>query len=483
MPKVANNSVVKEIGTPVPRGARRSDKPQAGEPFERVLRQNRPKPQPQNDREAANISSGKPVEPKHDSSAGIGESDSDSPSPVDQQAPENAEATPQEAEPAVQAQAQTDAASASAPPEPQAGHEHVVSDASASATQQTEAVAAVIWGATVAPPPAAPVGEPTQQPQQDDGSPEIAGPLPPDRIVAAVASESQVVAVAMTEPQEAQGSGESASDSPPPRAAMKLATQHVAAASSAAAPDESPDAQQTGGNAQRLPANVQPSQDEAPQLQPAAEADSQPPTEGNQNSVRVEAAMNASRTLEAADRAVPTGMVEASSTGHNSRPIQPQSLPSSAPQAPVRPEAELVAANHDRIVTSIRGELMPNGGTMRLRLDPPELGTLQVTVRMLDGVMSASFETSNDQATRLLSHSLGQLKQVLESQGLSVEKLHVQQSPREQSGSSSGDDPQHQQPSHEDRQWARQEQQRREMLRRMWRRLGLAGTDPLDLVA
>jgi flagellar hook-length control protein FliK len=119
---------------------------------------------------------------------------------------------------------------------------------------------------------------------------------------------------------------------------------------------------------------------------------------------------------------------------------------------------------------------------MRIRLDPPELGTLQVTVRMLDGVMSASFETSSDQATKLLSHSLGQLRQVLESQGLSVEKLHVQQSPREQPGSGGGD-PQHQQPSHEDRQWARQEQQRREMLRRMWRRLGLAGTDPLDLVA
>jgi len=482
MPKVAHDNVVKEIGAPVPRGARRSDKPQAAEPFEQVLRQNRPKPQPQTDRESANVSGGKPAEPKRDGSADIRNSASDSPALADQQPSENSETTSQEAEPLVQAQAQTEAALASPPTDPQAGHEHVVTDANASATQQIEALAAVMWPAPIAP-PATSIGEQAHVPQQGDALAEITGPLPPDRIVASAASDAQVVAVAMTEPQEAEADGESESDSPPPRAAMKLPRQSVVLASDAAASDESPDAQQAGGVPQRSPVNVQSPQDKGTGPQPAADADLQSPTEGNQNTVRMEAAMNASRTLEAADRSLPASVVEASSTGHSSQPVQPRALPSTAPPAPARPEAEMVAANHERIVTSIRGELMPNGGTMRLRLDPPELGTLQVTVRMLDGVMSASFETSNDQATKLLSHSLGQLKQVLESQGLSVEKLHVQQSPREQSGSGSSDDPQHQQSSHEDRQWARQEQQRREMLRRMWRRLGLAGTDPLDLVA
>jgi flagellar hook-length control protein FliK len=156
--------------------------------------------------------------------------------------------------------------------------------------------------------------------------------------------------------------------------------------------------------------------------------------------------------------------------------------PATTPPAPARPEAEFAETNHDRIVTSLRSQLLPNGGTMHMRLDPPELGVLQVTVRMQDGAMTASFETSNDQATKLLSHSLGQLKTVLESQGVSVEKLHVQQTPKDQQASSNGEDRQHQHAQQDGQSSTRQEQQRREMLRRMWRRLGI-GHDPLDMVA
>ncbi len=160
-----------------------------------------------------------------------------------------------------------------------------------------------------------------------------------------------------------------------------------------------------------------------------------------------------------------------------SDPTSPQAAPAPPAQSP---EIDFAASNHERIISSVRTQLLPNGGTMHIRLDPPELGALLVTVRMADGAMTASFDTSNDQATKLLSHSLGQLKQALESQGVSVERLHVQQSPREQQSNTGSDDQQrHSQP---DGQSARQEQHRREMLRRMWRRLGLV-QDPLDLVA
>jgi flagellar hook-length control protein FliK len=156
-----------------------------------------------------------------------------------------------------------------------------------------------------------------------------------------------------------------------------------------------------------------------------------------------------------------------------------------APAAHVAREAEFAQANHDRLVTAMRAELLPRGGTMQIRLDPPELGSLQVAVHMLDGVMSVSFQTSNEEATQLLSHSLTQLKHTLESQGVAVDKLHVQQAPRSEQSSSNSNDPD-QQPSrhgaHGDENLARQEQQRKEMLRRMWRRLAL-GSDPLDLVA
>jgi flagellar hook-length control protein FliK len=143
-------------------------------------------------------------------------------------------------------------------------------------------------------------------------------------------------------------------------------------------------------------------------------------------------------------------------------------------------EARFAESNHSRIVTVVQSELMPSGGTVRLRLDPPELGSLQVRIDVRNGVVAASFQTSNDEATRLLTLSLQRLKTTLESQGVTVEKLHVHQAPREQwdGGRGGSDDRQQHSPQH----WQQQEQQRREMLQRMWRRVR-DGRDPFDLVA
>jgi flagellar hook-length control protein FliK len=162
--------------------------------------------------------------------------------------------------------------------------------------------------------------------------------------------------------------------------------------------------------------------------------------------------------------------------------------PASAANAPAQPElppeARFAETNHANVVSSMRSQLMPNGGTMRIRLDPPQLGALQVTVHMRDGVMTTSFETSTDEATKLLSHSLAQLKGVLESQGVNVEKLQVQQGPRETQSSGRNDNQQQEQPGgQQQREATRQEQQehqRREMMRRVWRRLSGAA-DPLDV--
>jgi flagellar hook-length control protein FliK len=144
---------------------------------------------------------------------------------------------------------------------------------------------------------------------------------------------------------------------------------------------------------------------------------------------------------------------------------------------PAPPEAQFAEANHAKIVSGIHGQLLPGGGSMHIRLDPPELGAVNVRVEMRDGVMTAAFETTNDQATKLLSHSLGDLKAALEAQGVSVEKLHVRQSDRQQSSSGDGRQSDRQQDSA-----AQREQQRRDLMRRMWRRL-MNGQDPLDLVA
>lgn len=145
------------------------------------------------------------------------------------------------------------------------------------------------------------------------------------------------------------------------------------------------------------------------------------------------------------------------------------------------PDVRFAQDNHPQIVSGIRGELLPNGGSMTLKLDPPELGALQVQLHMRDGTMTATFQTSNDDATRMLSHSLSSLKSSLESQGINVDKLQVQQAPKDQQ-TGTNQDPREQSQGAFDNQSARQEQQRKEMLQRMWRKLS-GVEDPLDMVA
>jgi len=158
---------------------------------------------------------------------------------------------------------------------------------------------------------------------------------------------------------------------------------------------------------------------------------------------------------------------------------QPAATVAAPPPAPQTPEAQFAQANHSSIVTAVHGQLLPNGGSMHIRLDPPELGAVRIHVEMRDGIMTASFETTNDQATKLLSHSLGELKTSLEAQGVTIDRLHVRQATKEQSSSGEGrQDDRDRQQEHA----ANQEQQRKEMLRQMWRRL-MKGQGPLDLVA
>ena len=160
---------------------------------------------------------------------------------------------------------------------------------------------------------------------------------------------------------------------------------------------------------------------------------------------------------------------------------QPHGKSAAATPAPIpqpAPEVRFAETNHANIVTGVQTNLLPHGGTMQIRLDPPELGALQITVEMRNGSMSATFQTSNDDATRLLSHSLGQLKTALESQGVNVEKIQVQQAPKDQASQNHDGSSQQQL---RDEANARQEQQRREILQKMWRRV--SGGEPMDLVA
>ena len=151
-----------------------------------------------------------------------------------------------------------------------------------------------------------------------------------------------------------------------------------------------------------------------------------------------------------------------------------------APQTPQSPEPRFVQESHPSIVTAVRTRLLPDGGTMQIRLDPPDLGQLQLSVTVRAGAITALFQTSSDEATRLLSHTLSQLKAALEGHGVTVEKLQVQQARRDEAA-------QHERPDDEGRQGGgehpgQRDQQRRAAMNRLWRRMSGAG-DPLDVVA
>jgi len=161
----------------------------------------------------------------------------------------------------------------------------------------------------------------------------------------------------------------------------------------------------------------------------------------------------------------------------------PAPAPPPQPQRAEDPQLRFGQANYPQIVNAVRGQLLPTGGTMQIRLDPPELGALMITVNVRNGIIDASFQTANEQATQLLSHSMTQLKHALESQGVGVDRLQVAQAPRQERSENPSDrGGSQQQQSQSQMDWERHsDQQRREMIKRMWAKLGVG--DPLDLVA
>jgi len=145
-------------------------------------------------------------------------------------------------------------------------------------------------------------------------------------------------------------------------------------------------------------------------------------------------------------------------------------------------DPEVVKNNVENIVSSVRTQLLPRGGNMQMRLDPPELGALTISLKLIDGRMTASFTAENDDATRMLSQNLGQLKSTLEASGVQVQRIDVKTATEANTNSNSRDEGSKDQQKQSDGSWQQSEQQRREMVNKMWRRYAY-GADELDLVA
>jgi len=89
------------------------------------------------------------------------------------------------------------------------------------------------------------------------------------------------------------------------------------------------------------------------------------------------------------------------------------------------PEADASRVT-DRVVKSLHTMAANQGGTVTLRLTPPDLGTLRIQVTMNGGSVNATFEASTAAVGRALESSAATLRQALEGQGLTVERINVQ---------------------------------------------------------
>jgi len=89
------------------------------------------------------------------------------------------------------------------------------------------------------------------------------------------------------------------------------------------------------------------------------------------------------------------------------------------------PEADASRVT-DRVVKSLHTMAANRGGTVTLRLTPPDLGTLRIQVNMSGGGVTATFEASTAAVGRALEANTASLRHALESQGLTVERINVQ---------------------------------------------------------
>jgi flagellar hook-length control protein FliK len=131
------------------------------------------------------------------------------------------------------------------------------------------------------------------------------------------------------------------------------------------------------------------------------------------------------------------------------------------------------------------GSASPSNGKITLRLDPPEVGALQVAVEMKNGLASVTLVTENPEAARLMTHTLGELRDSLQAAGVAVDRMTVSQAPPSSSSDNrgSGENSRNQNGSNQqgsangqgfawrDDESSRREQQRRQMLERLWKKV------------
>jgi flagellar hook-length control protein FliK len=83
----------------------------------------------------------------------------------------------------------------------------------------------------------------------------------------------------------------------------------------------------------------------------------------------------------------------------------------------------------DQVVMGLKGKLDARTGKAEIRLDPPNLGTVRVSVTLNDGQLTAEFQSASTLVRDLLKDNLDKLKTALQGQGVTVDRLAVDAPP------------------------------------------------------
>jgi flagellar hook-length control protein FliK len=96
---------------------------------------------------------------------------------------------------------------------------------------------------------------------------------------------------------------------------------------------------------------------------------------------------------------------------------------------------EAPADTMDQIVLGLKGKFDARMGKAEIKLDPPNMGRVNVSLSLENGSLTAQFQSDSDSVRDLLRTHMDKLKSVLQAQGVAVDRLAVD-SPVAQPGSS-----------------------------------------------
>ncbi len=92
---------------------------------------------------------------------------------------------------------------------------------------------------------------------------------------------------------------------------------------------------------------------------------------------------------------------------------------------PTRPHPEVDRTRFVQRVARAFNSMGSRGGTLRLRLSPPELGSLRIEIKVLDSTLTARIEAETSAARTVLIESLPALRERLAEQNIKIEQFDI----------------------------------------------------------